>query len=155
MSSLNKVMLIGKITRDAEVRYTPKGIAVAEVGIAINRRYTADGEKKDEVTFIDVTLWKQAAEFAGEYGKKGREVFVEGRLSLETWDDKQTGQKRSKLKVTGEIFDLLGGRQDGQEDREQSRQERQPQRPSAPPVKRQPPRDPDIDPSDEESDIPF
>jgi len=111
MASFNKVILLGNLTRDPEVRYTPKGSAVCDLGIAINRQYTLDsGEKREEVTFVDVVLWARLAEIAGEYLKKGRSVFIEGRLQLDTWDDKQSGQKRSKLRVIGETMQLLGGR---------------------------------------------
>src|SRR3954463_5733722 len=111
MASFNKVILLGNLTRDPEVRYTPKGTAVTELGMAVNRVYTAEnGEKREETTFVDVTLWGRTAEIAGEYLKKGRPVFIEGRLQLDTWDDKQSGQKRSKLKVVGEGLQLLGGR---------------------------------------------
>lgn len=114
MASLNKVMLIGNLTRDPEIKYTPKGTAVAEIAIAINRNFTgADGQKKEEVTFIDVTLWERLAEIAGEYLKKGRPVYIEGRLQLDTWDDKATGQKRSRLRVRAEQMQLLGSREGG------------------------------------------
>jgi single-strand DNA-binding protein len=114
MASYNKVFLLGNLTRDPEVRYTPKGSAVADLGIAVNRQYTLDnGEKREEVTFVDVTFWGRTAEVAGEYLKKGRSVFIEGRLQLDTWDDKQSGQKRSKLKVIGEMMQMLGGRPGG------------------------------------------
>lgn len=114
MASYNKVLLLGNLTRDPEVRYTPKGTAVTDLGIAVNRQYTLDsGEKREEVTFVDVTFWGRTAEVAGEYLKKGRPVFIEGRLQLDTWDDKQTGQKRSKLKVMGEAMQMLGARQGG------------------------------------------
>lgn len=111
MASFNKVILIGNLTRDPEVRYTPKGSAVCDLGLAVNRTYSLDsGEKREEVTFVDVVLWARLAEIAGEYLKKGRPVFIEGRLQLDTWDDKQSGQKRSKLRVIGETMQLLGGR---------------------------------------------
>jgi single-strand DNA-binding protein len=111
MASFNKVLLLGNLTRDPEVRYTPKGSAVADLGIAVNRQYTLDnGEKREEVTYVDVTFWGRTAEVAGEYLKKGRPVFIEGRLQLDTWDDKQSGQKRSKLKVIGEMMQMLGSR---------------------------------------------
>jgi single-strand DNA-binding protein len=114
MASFNKVILLGNLTRDPEVRYTPKGTAVTELGMAVNRVYSAEnGEKREETTFVDVTLWGRTAEIAGEYLKKGRPVFIEGRLQLDTWDDKQSGQKRSKLKVVGEGLQLLGGRPGG------------------------------------------
>src|SRR6202008_2763785 len=111
MANLNRVLLIGNLTRDPEVRYTPKGTAVAEIGLAINRYVTGENnEKGEETTVVDATFWGRQAEIAGEYLKKGRPVFVEGRLQLDTWDDKQSGQKRSKLRVIGETMQLLGGR---------------------------------------------
>jgi single stranded DNA-binding protein (ssb) len=114
MPNLNKVMLIGNVTRDPEVKYTPKGTAVAEVGLAINRVYTPEGgERREETTFVDITFWGRQAEIVGEYARKGRPIYVEGRLQLDTWDDKQTGQKRSRLRVVGEQLQLLGSRQDG------------------------------------------
>ena len=112
MASLNKVMLIGNLTRDPEIRYTPKGQAVTDIGLAVNRVYTTEsGEKREEVTFIDITLWGRTAEIVHQYCKQGRPLFVEGRLQLDTWDDKQTGQKRSKLKVIGDGIQLLGSRE--------------------------------------------
>lgn len=115
MASLNKVMLIGNLTRDPELRYTPKGTAVAELGLAVNRRYAAGdtGERREETTFVDVTLWGRTAELAAEYLRKGRPVYIEGRLQLDSWDDKQTGQKRSRLRVVGEEMQFLGGREGG------------------------------------------
>jgi single-strand DNA-binding protein len=114
MASFNKVILLGNLTRDPEVRYTPKGSAVCDLGIAVNRVYTTDsGEKREEVTYVDVVLWARLAEIAGEYLKKGRPVFIEGRLQMDSWDDKQTGQKRTKLRVVGESMQLLGGRPGG------------------------------------------
>lgn len=109
MASLNKVMLIGNLTRDPEVRYTPKGTAVSDLGLAVNRVYTSDGgEKREETTFVDVVLWARMAELAGQYLKKGRSVFIEGRLQMDSWEDKATGQKRSKLRVVGENMQFLG-----------------------------------------------
>jgi len=111
MANVNKVILIGNVTRDPEIKYTAKGSAVTELGMAINRYFTTDGgEKREETTFVDVTLWGRQAEIAGEYLKKGRPVFIEGRLQLDTWDDKTSGQKRSKLRVVAENLQLLGGR---------------------------------------------
>ncbi len=165
MPNFNKVMLMGNLTRDPAIKYTPKGTAVAEIGLAINRVYSSDsGEKREETTFVDVTLWGRQAEIAGEYLKKGRPVFVEGRLQLDTWDDKQSGQKRSKLKVVGELIQLLGSRDGGGEPPEggnsskpsssgaaQRPVSRPPAKPAAPP---RPPADPDLDVV-EEDDIPF
>ena len=117
MANLNKVLLLGNVTRDPEVRYTPKGSAVCDLGVAVNRAYTTDsGEKREEVTFVDVTLWGRTAEVASEYLKRGRPVFIEGRLQMDTWDDKQTGQKRTRLRVVAENMQLLGGRPTGAAD---------------------------------------
>ena len=109
MASYNRVMLMGNLTRDPEVRYTPKGTAVCTLGVAVNEYYTTQsGEKKEETVFVDVDVWGRQAETAGQYLTKGRPVFVEGRLRLDQWDDKETGQKRSKLKVVGMNIQFLG-----------------------------------------------
>lgn len=119
MANLNKVMLIGNVTRDLEVRFTPKGTAVTDLGLAVNRIRTSEsGERIEEVTFVDVTLWGRQAENAGQYLSKGSPVYIEGRLQLDSWDDKATGQKRSKLRVIGENMQFLpsgggGGGGDG------------------------------------------
>jgi single-strand DNA-binding protein len=149
-ASFNKVILVGNLTRDPEIRYTPKGSAVCDLGLAVNRVYnTESGEKREEVTFIDVVLWARLAEIAGEYLKKGRPVLIEGRLQLDSWDDKQSGQKRSKLRVVGETLQLLGSRPSsgggGVEEGEQSRPASRP----APPPKSPAPAEPDDD------EIPF
>lgn len=115
MASYNKVILLGNLTRDPQVKYTPSGTALAEIGLAVNR-YWFDKQtntRREETTFVDVTLWGRDAEVAGEYLAKGRPVLIEGRLQLDTWDDKQTGQKRSKLRVVGERMQMLGSRGDG------------------------------------------
>jgi single-strand DNA-binding protein len=110
MASVNKVMLLGNLTRDPEIRYTPKGTAVTDLGMAVNRVRTGDnGERIEEVTYVDVTLWGRQAELAGQYLGKGRPVFIEGRLQLDQWDDKQSGQKRSRLRVVGENMQFLPG----------------------------------------------
>ena len=115
MASFNKVILLGNLTRDPQVRYTPSGTAVAEIGMAVNRYWfdKQTNSRREETTFVDVTLWGREAEVAGEYLAKGRPVLIEGRLQLDTWDDKQTGQKRTKLRVVGERMQLLGSRGDG------------------------------------------
>jgi len=114
MANVNKVMLLGNITRDLEVRYTPKGTAVCDLGMAVNRIRTGDnGERIEEVTYVDVTLWGRQAELAGQYLAKGRSVFIEGRLQLDQWDDKQTGQKRQRLRVVGENMQFIGGQGQG------------------------------------------
>ncbi|QQY07641.1 MAG: single-stranded DNA-binding protein [Candidatus Xiphinematobacter sp.] len=114
MASVNKVILIGNITRDPEIKYIPKGTAVTDLGLAVNRRYNVEGVgKKEETAFIEVTFWGRQAEVANEYLKRGSTVYVEGRLQMDTWEDKQTGQKRSRLRVVAENFQLLWGRQGG------------------------------------------
>ena len=111
MANVNKVILIGNLTRDPEIRHTPKGTAVGDIALAINRVYTSEtGEKREETTYVDVTLWGRTAEIAQQYLKKGRPAYIEGRLQMDTWEDKATGQKRSKLKVVAEALQLLGGR---------------------------------------------
>ena len=115
MANVNKVILIGNLTRDPEVRHTPKGTAVGDIALAINRAYTAEnGEKREDTTYVDVTLWGRTAEIAQQYLRKGRPVYIEGRLQMDTWEDKSTGQKRSKLKVVAEALQLLGGRGEGE-----------------------------------------
>lgn len=108
MASFNKVILAGYLTRDVEIRFTPKGTAVAKFGIAVNRHWTTEaGEKREEVTFVDVDCFGKTAETVSQYFRKGKPMLVEGRLKLDQWDDKQTGQKRSKLGVVMESFSFL------------------------------------------------
>lgn len=131
MPSYNHVVLIGNLTRDPELKYTPSGAAIADISIAINRVWKDDaGNKKEDTTFVDITLWKRTAEIVAEYCKKGAPIMVEGRLTLDTWDDKTTGAKRSKLKVTGENVQLLGQRKEGEpkdwDDAKSSAEKREP-----------------------------
>src|SRR5436190_8028800 len=108
MASFNKVILVGNLTRDPELRYTPKGMAIAKIGLAVNRVWTNEaGEKKEEVTFVDVDVFGRTAENVGQYMRKGSPILIEGRLRLDQWDDKQTGQKRSKLGVVAEVVQFL------------------------------------------------
>jgi single-strand DNA-binding protein len=108
MASFNKVILAGNLTRDPELRYTPKGTAVARLGIACNRKWKSEtGEMKEEVTFVDVDAFGKTAETIGQYLKKGRPILIEGRLRYDTWEDKQSGQKKSKLSVVLENFQFL------------------------------------------------
>jgi len=110
MASFNKVILAGNLTRDPELRYTPKGTAVAKLGVAVNRSWTSEtGERREEVTFVDVDAFGKQAEVITQYLRKGRGILVEGRLKLDTWDDKQTGQKKSRLGVVLESFSFLDG----------------------------------------------
>ncbi len=177
MPNLNKVQLMGNLTRDPEVRYTPKGTAVVDIGMAINRYFTLDdGERREETVFVDITLWGRQAEIVGQYTRKGRPLFVEGRLQLDTWDDKQSGQKRSKLKVVGDSIQLLGskeengggggGQQQQQQQQPQQQQyseppqqqsQQQPQQAAPPQQQQAPPPQQNPAPADsgEEDDIPF
>ena len=111
MASLNKVLLIGNLTRDPEVRMLPSGRPVCNFGIAVNRSFKdAEGNYKDETTFVDVESFGPSGEALARFFSKGKPIFVEGRLKLDQWDDKQTGQKRSKLGVTLENFQFLDSR---------------------------------------------
>jgi len=112
MASFNRVILMGNITRDIELRYIPSGTAVTDIGLAVNdRKKTASGEWVDETTFVDITLWGRQAEIASEYLGKGSPVLIEGRLKLDSWET--DGQKRSKWRVVGGRMQMLGGRADG------------------------------------------
>ena len=112
MASYNRVILVGNLTRDPELRYIPSGTAVTDIGLAINdRRKDQSGNWIEETTFVDVTLWARTAEVVCEYLSKGSSVLIEGRLKFETWE--KDGQKRAKLKVIGERMQMLGGRGGG------------------------------------------
>ncbi len=108
MANFNKVILAGNLTRDPELRYTPKGTAVARITLAVNRTWKGEnGESKEEVSFVDVDIWGRQAEVISQYMKKGRPLLVEGRLKQDTWEDKNTKQKQSKLKVVLESFSFI------------------------------------------------
>ena len=108
MANFNRVILAGNLTRDPELRYTPKGTAIARIGMAINRNWKSEtGEMKEEVTFVDVEAWGRQAEVIAQYMRKGRPFLVEGRLKLDQWEDKNTHQKQSKLKVVLERFSFI------------------------------------------------
>lgn len=116
MASLNKLFLIGNLTRDPEVRVTPKGTHVAQFGLAVNRQFKDEaGAAREEVTFVDVESWGKQAELCGKFLKKGSLCMVEGRLKFEQWEDKQSGQKRSKLKVVMENVQFLGSKSSSDE----------------------------------------
>lgn len=109
MSSYNRVTLVGNLTRQPELRKTKNGAAVTDLGIALNRVWTGEnGQRQEETTFVDVTVWGRAAENAAQYLQKGRSVLVEGRLQMESWQDKQSGQERSKLRVVADSVQFLG-----------------------------------------------
>ena len=158
MASFNKVILVGNLTRDPELRYTPKGTAVAKVGLAVNRVWTSEtGEKKEEVTFVDVDVFGRTAENVGQYMRKGSPILIEGRLRLDSWDDKQTGQKRSKLGVVAETVQFLGGGNarggDGVSAPAAASPAPRPQRPAAAPAA--PSAHNDDEPPHEADDVPF
>jgi single-strand DNA-binding protein len=150
MANFNKVIIAGNLTRDPELRYTPKGTAVARLTLAINRTYTTEtGEKKEEVSFVDVDAWARQAEVLAQYMKKGRPLLVEGRLKQDTWEDKNTHQKQSKLKVVLEGFSFIDSRTD-------SAGPSEPARPRPAPSAAAPPSEPSHDsPPPEEDDVPF
>src|SRR6267143_6367301 len=151
MANFNKVILAGNMTRDPELRYTPNGKAIAKFGLAVNRNWTTDtGEKKEEVTFVDIDAFGRTAEVISQYLKKGRPILVEGRLKLDQWDDKQTGQKRSRLGVVLEGFSFVdSNRAEGGVPSEA------PRRPaSAPAAPSEAPAEPGAS-APEEDDVPF
>ena len=178
MAQLNKVFLMGNLTRDPELRRLANGTAVTDLGLALNRSFTGkDGARRDEVVYIDVTVWDRQAETCVEYLKKGRPVHVEGYLKMDQWDDKTTGEKRSKLRVQADRVQFLGGRdgvEGGEDDFSAPPQREAPSRrpapeprnqgggagsrgyaPSnnAPPTRRPPP--PPVESDGDEDDIPF
>jgi single-strand DNA-binding protein len=107
MVSFNKVILMGNLTRDPEVRYTPNGIAVASFALAVNRKYKQGEEVKDEVSYIDIVVFGKQAESCGQYINKGDAVLIDGRLQQRRWDDKETGQKRSKVEVVAQSVNFM------------------------------------------------
>ena len=111
MASYNRVVLVGNLTRDVELRYTPSGTAVTDIALAVNERIKKNDQWVDEVHFFDITLWGRTAEVAGEYLSKGSSVLIEGRLKLDRWE--QDGQKRSKIKIVGEKMQMLGSKSGG------------------------------------------
>jgi single-strand DNA-binding protein len=165
MANFNKVIIAGNLTRDPELRYTPKGTAVVKFGVAINRSWKSEtGEKKEEVTFVDVDAWERQAEVIAQYFRKGRPILVEGRLQLDSWEDKTTHEKKSKLKVRLESFSFIDTK--GPEDAsgasaapsgEPVRRPAAPAKPAAPaapaPAAGGPPEN--GEPPPEEDDVPF
>ena len=150
--ALNQVNIMGNLTRDVEVRYTPKGTAVADLGLAVNEiRKDDQGNTIESTVFVDVTAWGRTAEIAGEYLTKGSPVLLEGKLALDSWTDKETGQKRSKLKVVCERLHLIGRKRESDPSEPAERPParsagtRAPARTPAP----RPPADPDLDAEDD------
>jgi single-strand DNA-binding protein len=114
MANFNKVYLMGNLTRDPEMRVTPKGTAICQFGLAISRSWKDEsGQTREETAFVDIEAWGKQGEVISKYCVKGRPLFVEGRLKFDQWEDKTSGQKRSKLKVVLENFQFIGGRGDG------------------------------------------
>lgn len=115
MANLNKVMLIGNLTRDPELRVTPKGTAICQFSLAVNRKFRDEaGADREEVTYVDIEAWGKSGENIAKYCTKGRPLFVEGRLRLDQWEDKNTKEKRSRMKVVCDNFQFLGtGRAEG------------------------------------------
>ncbi|HOE00675.1 MAG: single-stranded DNA-binding protein [Kiritimatiellia bacterium] len=147
MATLNKVMLIGNLTRDPELHRTPSGTAVTTLRLALDDSYTnKSGERVERAVFLDVDVWDRQAELCQQYLFKGSPVFVEGRLQMDSWDDKESGQKRTRLKVRAERVQFLGSRREGAGRDSGSVSD-------APPAKAPPP--PPEPPMDDESDIPF
>ena len=159
MASYNKVILLGNLTRDPELRYTPSGAATVRLGLAVNRQYkTKTGETKEEVTFIDIDAWDKQAEVIAQYLRKGSPLFMEGRLKLDQWDDKTSGQKMSKLRVVLENFQFVGApRQgDGAGAGAPAVPPPRPLRPASPaPTGAAPPPSSNEGPPPEEDDVPF
>ena len=178
MAQLNKVFLMGNLTRDPELRRLANGTAVTDLGLALNRSFNGkDGERRDEVVYIDVTVWDRQAETCVEYLKKGRAVHVEGYLKMDQWDDKTTGEKRSKLRVQADRVQFLdrkeGAGSGGDDDYAPPAREAPPRRApqesrgaggggnsrgfaptnNAPPARRPPP--PPVESDNDEDDIPF
>ena len=151
MANFNKVILAGNLTRDPELRYTPKGVAIARLGLAINRTWKSEtGETKEEVTFVDIDAFGRQAEVIAKYMKKGRPFLVEGRLKLDQWEDKNTHQKQSKLKVVLESFSFIDSRPADGGGAPASRPAPAPTAPAAAPD----PTEPDVPPV-EHDDVPF
>lgn len=147
MFHFNSVNLSGTLTRDPEVKFTPKGTAVCQASLAINRRWKDDqGNKQEETVFVEVECWGKTASTIGDWCKKGHTIFIEGRLKLDKWTDKETQKERSKLKVVAERFHFVDK---PQAEKENDQQNSPPQRPK--PTQKPPP-DPDLDSDD---DIPF
>ena len=158
--NLNRVQIAGRLTRDPEIKFTSQGTAIADIGLAVNRYWKGeDGTKKEECTFLDVTAYGRTAEIIQEFLHKGSPVYIEGRLSLDQWTDKQTNQKRSRVRIVAENLQMLGGRGDSESGSSPvsnpppQRQAAPPARATAPAGRSQPSHDPDLDA--EPGDVPF
>ena len=124
MTGFNRVMLMGNVTRDPQLKYLPSQTPVTEFGLAVNRRFkSAQGEEREEVAFIEITAFGKQAETLHQYCHKGKPLFVEGRLKFDQWDDKESGQKRSKLSVILESFQFIGGKENSDAPSEKKKEE--------------------------------
>lgn len=124
----NKIELAGRLTRDPELKNTANGSVIAEIGLATNRKYRKNDELQEETLFVDVTFFGQQAETLGKYLSKGSPIFIDGRLKLDSWTDKESGKTRSRLKVIGESFTFMGGGQGGERQaKPQQQRQMQPQ----------------------------
>ena len=152
MANYNKVILIGNLTRDPELRYTQSGLAIAKLGLAVNRtrRDPTTSEVKEEVTFVDLTAFDKQAETLGKFVRKGSPIMIEGRLRMDTWEDKQTNQKRSKLVVVVEGFQFLGAK-----GAEEAPSAPSAPRPAAASPTQAPPAPPAVEGPAAEDDVPF
>jgi single-strand DNA-binding protein len=157
MPNLNKVLLMGNLTRDPELRVTPKGTPICQFSLAINRTWSdGAGEKQEEVIFVDVEAWGKQGETIAKYCTKGRPLYVEGRLRLDQWEDKNTKEKRSRMKVVLEQFQFLGeGRSSGGAAQGAAPEERAPERQSSPPPRSAPPSRSKMSQTELDEDVPF
>jgi single-strand DNA-binding protein len=163
MPSFNKVILLGNLTRDPQLKHLPSNTAVVEFGVACNRKFrTANGEDKEEVTFVDVTSFGKQAEVINQYFQKGKPIFIEGRLKFDSWEDKQGGGKRSKLTVVIENFQFVGDRVGGSDRGDDQREDYAGSRgggsranSGGSPPRRGPDEFPDDGPQFKDDDIPF
>jgi single-strand DNA-binding protein len=116
----NKIILVGNLTRDIELRYSQNGSAISKTAIATSRKFTVNGEKKEETCFVDITFFSRSAEVANQYLRKGSKILIDGRLSFEQWVDQTNGQKRSKHSVIVETMQMLDSRDSGDHDHSQN-----------------------------------
>ena len=156
MANFNKVILAGNLTRDPELRYTPKGTAVARITLAVNRTWKGeDGQSKEEVSFVDVDIWGRQAEVISQYMKKGRPLLVEGRLKQDTWEDKNTKQKQSKLKVVLESFSFIDSNRGDSGGAAEAPRAARPAAPASAPASAPAPEGGESDGPPEGDDVPF
>ena len=158
MANFNKVYLMGNLTRDPEMRVTPKGTAICQFGLAISRSWKDEsGQTREETAFVDIEAWGKQGEVISKYCTKGRPLFVEGCLKFDQWEDKTSGQKRSKLKVVLENFQFIGNRADGgQGGPGASAGEPSEMTPGdAPPASRSPAKGPAVSKDTVDEDVPF